>query len=53
MFHTGASLPDPDGLLEGDGRTSRVARFATLGDLDAKRDALQATVRAWIAAKGG
>lgn len=53
MFHTGASLPDPDGLLEGDGETSRVARFATLGDLDAKRDALQAIVRAWIAAKGG
>jgi hypothetical protein len=27
MFHTGASLPDPTGLLEGDGGTSRVARF--------------------------
>ncbi len=28
MFHTGASIPDPDGLLEGDGDVSRVARFA-------------------------
>jgi hypothetical protein len=48
MFHTGAALPNPDGLLEGDGDTSRMARFADAADLDAKREALQRLVRAWI-----
>jgi hypothetical protein len=48
MFHTGASLPNPDGLLEGDGETSRTARFTDAADLDAKREALQHLVRAWI-----
>jgi len=52
MFHTGASLPDPTGLLEGEGATSRVAKFADRADLDAKTDALQDLVRAWIAGKG-
>lgn len=51
MFHTGASLPDPAGLLEGDGDTSRVAKFTDLGDLERKTPALQALVRAWIEAK--
>jgi hypothetical protein len=51
MFHTGASLPDPEGLLEGEGDTSRVARFTSAEDLDAKREALQAIVRAWMEAK--
>ena len=49
MFHQGASLPDPTGLLAGDGETSRVAKFADAEDLAAKADALQGLVRAWIA----
>ncbi|MDQ3114645.1 MAG: DUF1801 domain-containing protein, partial [Actinomycetota bacterium] len=48
MFHTGASLPDPVGVLEGEGDTSRVARFVDAADLDAKRSALQELVRAYI-----
>ena len=52
MFHTGASLPDPAGLLEGEGATSRVAKFADAADLEAKTEALQGLVRAWIAQKG-
>jgi hypothetical protein len=52
MFHTGASLPDPEGLLEGEGETSRVARFADLADLARKRQALQALVRAWVDRQG-
>lgn len=51
MFHTGASLPDPHGILEGEGDVSRVAKFADLEDLDRKRAALHEIVRAWIAAK--
>lgn len=52
MFHTGASLPDPAGLLEGEGDTSRVARFIDVDDLAAKTDSLQGLVRAWIDLKG-
>jgi len=52
MFHTGASLPDPAGLLEGDGDTSRVARFSDESDLTAKSEALRGLVRAWIESKG-
>ncbi len=48
MFHTGASLPDPHGLLAGDGDTSRVARFDSLADLETKTPALQGLVAAWI-----
>jgi len=51
MFHTGAALPDPTGLLEGEGETSRVARFQDTEDLAAKADALRGLVAAWIAAK--
>jgi hypothetical protein len=48
MFHTGATLDDPTGLLEGDGAVSRVARFQDAEDLAAKKDALQGLIRAWI-----
>jgi len=49
MFHRGAELDDPDGLLEGEGDVSRVARFLDADDLDAKRPALQALIRQCIA----
>jgi hypothetical protein len=52
LFHQGASLPDPEGLLEGSGDTSRVAKFADADDLAAKTAALQDLVRAWISARG-
>lgn len=51
MFHTGASLPDPSGLLEGEGDTSRVARFSDAADLATKADALRDLVRAWVSSK--
>ena len=37
MFHQGASLDDPSGLLEGEGETSRSAKFTSAADLAAKR----------------
>ena len=49
MFHRGAEIPDPAGLLEGEGDVSRVARFLDADDLAAKQDALQALIRQWIA----
>jgi hypothetical protein len=53
MFHTGAALPDPTGLLEGEGETSRVAKFSDADDLAAKSEPLRGLVRAWIESKGG
>ena len=51
MFHRGAEIDDPDGLLEGEGEVSRVAKFADAADLERKRAALQRVIRAWIAAR--
>jgi len=51
MFHTGASLPDPHGLLEGEGAVSRVAKFIDADDLERKKPALQELVRAWVASR--
>ena len=51
MFHTGASLPDPSGLLAGEGDTSRVARFESIEDLETKTPALRALIAAWIDSK--
>jgi hypothetical protein len=48
MFHRGAVLDDPDGLLEGEGDVSRVARFLNVDDLERKRDSLQRLIRQWI-----
>ena len=48
MFHTGASLPDPAGVLEGQGDKSRVLRFVDAADLDAKRAALQELIRSHV-----
>lgn len=48
MFHKGASLPNDHGLLEGDGKETRVARFENINDIDAKKEALQQVVRDWI-----
>lgn len=51
MFHTGASRPDPAGLLEGVGDTSRVARSWTRTTSRALVDALRGLVVAWIESK--
>jgi len=48
MFHTGASLPDPEGILEGDGPTSRSVKIHDRDDLAAKSAPLQGLVREWI-----
>jgi hypothetical protein len=53
MFHQGASIDDPSGLLEGDGDTSRSAKFTSAEDLASKRVALESVIAAWIAHKDG
>ena len=48
----GASLPDPHGILEGDGDVARSVKIRDQADLDRKEAALQGLVAAWIATKG-
>ena len=53
MFHQGAHIPGDFPNLEGDAKDGRSMKFASLDDLAAKRDELQAVVRAWIAMQDG
>lgn len=53
FFQTGAIIPNPDGLLDGDAQAVRVARFHSIEDITKKREALEAVVRAWINLKDG
>ena len=49
MFHKGALLPNKSGLLSGDGKEGRVARFDDMKDIEKKKNALQSVVKEWIA----
>ena len=53
MFHKGALIPDKSGLLEGNGKEVRVARFENMKDIDSKKKALQAVIKAWIKLQDG
>ena len=48
MFHKGAFINDTSGLLEGDGKEGRTAKFADMADIETKKEALEAVVREWI-----
>lgn len=48
MFHKGASIPNPDGLLEGEGKVSRVARFYDAQDIEKKKASLETIIKDWI-----
>lgn len=48
MFHKGALINNPSGLLEGDGKEARVARFADLKDIERKKSALQKVIKEWM-----
>ena len=51
MFHTGATLPDPGGILEGDGEVARTVKIRDNADLADKTKALRGLVTAWIESK--
>lgn len=48
MFHKGATIKDTSGLLEGDGKETRFARFYDMKDIDKKKSALKKVVKEWI-----
>ncbi len=47
-FHKGALIQDETGLLEGDKKEARVARFTDMKDVMQKKEALQQVVRKWV-----
>ena len=52
MFHEGASIPGKHPILDGEGGTSRIAKFADLADVEKKKKkALEAVIRAWCKMK--
>lgn len=51
MFHYGATIPDKFGLLEGEGNTARVAKFADMKDIEKKKKALQSVIKEWMKMK--
>ena len=48
MFHNGAIINVDNGLLQGDAKQGRTARFEDLEDIKNKKDALQEVVIGWI-----
>ncbi len=48
FFQQGALISDRFGILEGEADQVRVARFKNMQEIEAKKKALQAVVRAWI-----
>ncbi len=48
MFHKGALIEDQSGLLEGDGKETRVARFQDIKEIEKKEQALKHVITQWI-----
>lgn len=48
MFHKGALIEDPSGLLVGDGKEGRSAKFDSLEEIEKRKGDLQKVVRTWI-----
>ena len=50
-FHTGATIDDPDGVLEGDSKEARVFRVINSEELKKKKIGLEKVVKNWIRLK--
>lgn len=48
MFHKGAFINDPSGLLTGDGKEGRLAKFADMDEIKNRKEDLESVVREWI-----
>ena len=53
MFHKGAQIKDKSGLLEGDGKETRTAKFSGLKDIESRKPDLVAVVKEWIRMQSG
>ena len=52
-FHKGAIINDETGLLEGDGKEARVARFYNMEDIEKKKLLLENVVKKWMVVMDG
>lgn len=50
MFHKGALITDLSGLLEGDGKEGRVAKFENMDEIEARKSDIEAVIKSWIVA---
>lgn len=48
MFHKGAFIQDKSGLLQGDGKEARVAKFENMKEIEQRKKDVQAIVKEWI-----
>ncbi|MEQ8531514.1 MAG: DUF1801 domain-containing protein [Imperialibacter sp.] len=48
MFHKGAFIRDKSGLLEGDGKEGRVAKFTTIDEIMHRKQDLENIVIEWV-----
>ncbi|MGI9550896.1 MAG: DUF1801 domain-containing protein [Aurantibacter sp.] len=48
MFHKGATILDNSGLLLGDGKEARVAKFGTIEEVQSRKKDLENVVMEWI-----
>ena len=46
--HTGATIEDPEGILEGDAAEARVLRVGSEEEFNTKKSGLESVVRNWI-----
>ena len=53
VFHNGAILDRQDGFLEGDYPDRRMASFAGMDEIRAKRPKLEAAIGEWVRLHGG
>lgn len=51
MFHKGALIEDKSGLLQGEGKEARTAKFANMEEIEQKKEDLQQVVLGWIKLK--
>ena len=48
MFHKGAYINDDTGLLQGDGKGARTAKFQNLEEINQRAEDLQSVVLGWV-----
>ena len=48
MFHKGAFINDKTGLLEGEGKEGRTAKFASMEEIEKNKKKLETVVKGWI-----
>ncbi len=49
MFHKGAFIHDSTGLLQGDGKEARTAKFMDMNNIETRKKDLETVVNQWIA----